>query len=72
VNLPVAELIGLVTGGRSGERDRSLLSAEAVGEALDRQGLKLVRLDLGERDFADRVPPGRASRHAACGARYDR
>jgi D-alanine-D-alanine ligase len=55
VNLPVAELIGLVTGGRSGERDRSLLSGEAVGESLDRQGLKFVRLDLGERDFADRI-----------------
>ena len=26
-----AGLIGLVTGGRSGERDRSLLSAGAVG-----------------------------------------
>jgi D-alanine-D-alanine ligase len=55
VNLPVAELIGLVTGGRSGERDRSLLSAEAAGEALGRQGLKFVRLDPGERDFADRI-----------------
>ena len=31
------------------------LSAEAVGEALDRQGLKFVRLDLSERDFADRI-----------------
>jgi len=55
MNLPAAELIGLVTGGRSGERDRSLLSAEAVGEALDRQGLKFVRLDPSERDFADRI-----------------
>ena len=55
MNLPVAELIGLVTGGRSGERDRSLLSAEAVGEALSWQDLKHVRLDLGERDFADRI-----------------
>ena len=55
MNPPVAELIGLVTGGRSGERDRSLLSAEAVGEALDRQGLKFVRLDPSERDFADRI-----------------
>jgi len=36
MNLFTAELIGLVTGGRSGERDRSLLSAEAVGEVLDR------------------------------------
>jgi hypothetical protein len=55
VNLLAAELVGLVTGGRSGERDRSLLSAEAVGEALGRQGLKFVRLDPCERDFADRI-----------------
>ncbi len=40
-----AGLIGLVTGGRSGERDRSLQSAEAVGEALRRQNLRYVRLD---------------------------
>jgi D-alanine-D-alanine ligase len=55
MHLPGAELIGLVTGGRSGERDRSLLSAEAVGETLDRQGLKFIRLDLSEPDFADRI-----------------
>jgi D-alanine-D-alanine ligase len=55
MNLPVAELIGLVTGGRSGERDRSLLSAAAVGEALHRQGLRFVQLDPSERDFADRI-----------------
>ncbi len=55
MNLPAAELIGLVTGGRSGERGRSLLSAEAVAGTLDRQNLKFVRLDLSERGFADRI-----------------
>ena len=55
MNLPAAGLIGLVTGGRSGERDRSLLSAEAVAGTLNRQGLKFIWLDPGERDFADRI-----------------
>jgi D-alanine-D-alanine ligase len=55
MNLSAAELIGLVTGGRSGERDRSLLSAAAVGGTLDRLGLKFVRLDPSEREFADRI-----------------
>ena len=50
-----AGLIGLVTGGRSGERDRSLLSAGAVGEAFGRQSLKYVRLDLLDEGFADRI-----------------
>jgi D-alanine-D-alanine ligase len=50
-----AGLIGLVTGGRSGERDRSLLSAEAVGGALQRQNLRYARLDPCDREFADRI-----------------
>lgn len=50
-----AGLIGLVTGGRSGERDRSLLSAGAVGEAFGRQSLKYVRLDPLDEGFADRI-----------------
>lgn len=50
-----AGLIGLVTGGRSGERDRSLLSAEAVGAALRRQSLRYVRLDPCDGEFADRI-----------------
>jgi D-alanine-D-alanine ligase len=50
-----AGLIGLVTGGRSGERDRSLLSAGAVGEAFWRQSLKYVRLDPLDEGFADRI-----------------
>lgn len=49
------ELIGLVTGGRSGERDRSLLSAEAVGETFRRQRLQYVRLDPCDGQFADRI-----------------
>jgi D-alanine-D-alanine ligase len=48
-------LIGLVTGGRSGERDRSLLSAEAAGQALRRLDLGYVQLDPCDGDFADRI-----------------
>ncbi|MFD8318497.1 D-alanine--D-alanine ligase family protein [Kitasatospora purpeofusca] len=47
--------IALVTGGRSGERDRSLISGEAVRESLVRQGLAHVVLDPTDKDFADRV-----------------
>jgi D-alanine-D-alanine ligase len=50
-----AGLIGLVSGGRSGERDRSLLSAEAVGEALRRQNLRYALLDPSDSEFADRI-----------------
>lgn len=50
-----AETIGLVTGGRSEERDRSLLSGQAVGEVLERCGIKHVRLDPGDPEFADRI-----------------
>jgi D-alanine-D-alanine ligase len=55
MNLFTAETVGLVTGGRSGERDRSLLSGEAVGEVLDRRGVKHIRLDPGDPQFADRI-----------------
>ncbi|KJK58552.1 hypothetical protein UK12_09910 [Saccharothrix sp. ST-888] len=47
--------IAVVTGGRSGERDRSLLSGEAVHESLTRLGLAHVMLDPAEPEFADRV-----------------
>ncbi|MFE7637312.1 D-alanine--D-alanine ligase [Kitasatospora sp. NPDC057518] len=47
--------IALVTGGRSGERDRSLISGEAVRESLARQGLPHFVLDPTDEDFADRV-----------------
>lgn len=50
-----AGLIGLVTGGRSGERGRSLLSAAAVGAALRRQSLRYARLDPCDGEFADRI-----------------
>jgi D-alanine-D-alanine ligase len=50
-----AGLIGMVTGGRSGERDRSLLSAEAVGAAFRRQNLRYARLDPCDGEFADRI-----------------
>ena len=50
-----AGLIGLVAGGRSGERDRSLLSAEALAEALQRQNLRYARLDPCDGEFADRI-----------------
>ena len=53
--ISAGRVIGLVTGGRSGERDRSLLSGEAVGEAFGRQQLEYVRLDPRDKDFADRV-----------------
>ncbi|MET8542637.1 D-alanine--D-alanine ligase [Kitasatospora sp. NPDC004799] len=47
--------IALVTGGRSGERDRSLISGEAVRESLVRQGLPHFVLDPTDKDFTDRV-----------------
>ena len=55
MSLFTAETIGLVTGGRSEERDRSLLSGQAVGEVLERRGIKHVRLDPGDPEFADRI-----------------
>jgi D-alanine-D-alanine ligase len=48
-------LIGLVTGGSSGERDRSLLSGATVAGELRNQGLEFVELDAAGADFADRV-----------------
>ncbi len=50
-----AGLNGLITGGRSGERDRSLLSADAVGGALQRQNLRYALLDPCDGEFADRI-----------------
>ncbi|MGW2395629.1 D-alanine--D-alanine ligase family protein [Kitasatospora sp. NPDC001664] len=47
--------IALVTGGRSGERDRSLISGEAVRTSLVRRQLAHVVLDPTDKDFADRV-----------------
>jgi D-alanine-D-alanine ligase-like ATP-grasp enzyme len=44
-------MIGLVTGGRSRERDRSLLSAGALEDL----GLAYARLDPSDTDFAARV-----------------
>jgi D-alanine-D-alanine ligase len=55
MNMFTAETIGLVTGGRSGERDRSLLSGQAVGEVLERRGIKHVRLDSSDPQFPDRI-----------------
>ncbi|MFJ1938365.1 D-alanine--D-alanine ligase [Kitasatospora sp. NPDC088160] len=53
--MSAAPRIALVTGGRSGERDRSLISGEAVRESLVRQGLPHFVLDPTDKDFADRV-----------------
>ncbi|GAA2277670.1 hypothetical protein GCM10010430_74420 [Kitasatospora cystarginea] len=50
-----ARRIALVTGGRSGERDRSLISGEAVRESLVRQSLPHVVLDPTDKDFTDRA-----------------
>lgn len=47
--------VGIVTGGRSAERDRSLLSGEAVRDSLARQGVAHVVLDAADRGFAEAV-----------------
>ncbi|WP_372407435.1 D-alanine--D-alanine ligase [Streptomyces luteireticuli] len=47
--------IAIVTGGQSGERDRSLLSGEAVRASLTRQDVAHVVLDAADADFADWV-----------------
>ncbi|MDH6130017.1 D-alanine--D-alanine ligase [Kitasatospora sp. GP82] len=47
--------IAVVTGGRSNERDRSLISGEAVHESLTRLGLAHVVLDPSESDFTERI-----------------
>ncbi|MFI9319725.1 D-alanine--D-alanine ligase [Kitasatospora aureofaciens] len=53
--MSAAPRIALITGGRSGERDRSLISGEAVRGSLVRQGLPHFVLDPTDKDFADRV-----------------
>ncbi|MEU8759572.1 D-alanine--D-alanine ligase [Streptomyces sp. NPDC048659] len=47
--------IAVVSGGRSTERERSLLSGRAALESLDRQGHSTVFLDAADKDFADQV-----------------
>jgi len=47
--------IAVVTGGRSGERDRSLISGMAVSESLTRQSIDHVVLDLADAEFPNRV-----------------
>lgn len=49
------QLVAVVTGGRSAERERSLLSGRAVHESLQRQGHRTVLLDAADRSFADEV-----------------
>ncbi|MEU5215955.1 D-alanine--D-alanine ligase [Streptomyces sp. NPDC020807] len=48
-------LVAVVSGGRSAERDRSLLSGNTVLASLDRQGCRSVFLDASDPDFVDRV-----------------
>ncbi|MFE6153595.1 D-alanine--D-alanine ligase [Streptomyces sp. NPDC057889] len=47
--------IAVVSGGRSTERERSLMSGRAALESLDRQGYTTVFLDAADKDFADQV-----------------
>ncbi|MCX4399943.1 D-alanine--D-alanine ligase (plasmid) [Streptomyces sp. NBC_00053] len=47
--------IAVVSGGRSTERERSLMSGRAAQESLDRQGYTTVLLDAASKDFADQV-----------------
>ncbi|MEV7177729.1 D-alanine--D-alanine ligase [Kitasatospora sp. NPDC093679] len=49
------QTIAVVTGGRSGERDRSLLSGRSVRESLVRQGVPHVVLDPADEHFAEHV-----------------
>jgi D-alanine-D-alanine ligase len=59
--------IGLVTGGRSRERDRSLLSADSAADALEDLGLAYVRLDPCDQDFAAQVQQARVAFLAIAG-----
>jgi D-alanine-D-alanine ligase len=45
----------VVTGGRSAERDRSLLSGQAVHESLTRQGIPHSVLDAADPSFYDSI-----------------
>lgn len=47
--------IAVVSGGRSSERERSLMSGRAALESLDRQGYTTVFLDAASKDFPDQV-----------------
>ncbi|MCX4826714.1 D-alanine--D-alanine ligase [Streptomyces sp. NBC_01142] len=47
--------IAVVSGGRSTERERSLMSGRAALESLDRQGHSTVFLDAADKDFADQL-----------------
>ncbi|MFJ1954534.1 D-alanine--D-alanine ligase [Streptomyces microflavus] len=47
--------IAVVSGGRSTERERSLMSGRAAQESLDRQGYTTVFLDAADKEFPDQV-----------------
>ncbi|MFE3556911.1 D-alanine--D-alanine ligase [Streptomyces sp. NPDC059193] len=47
--------IAVVSGGRSTERERSLMSGRAAWESLERQGYTTRLLDSADKDFADEV-----------------
>ncbi|MFB7467088.1 D-alanine--D-alanine ligase [Streptomyces sp. NPDC056224] len=47
--------IAVVSGGRSTERERSLMSGRAALESLDRQGYTTMFLDAADKGFADEV-----------------
>lgn len=47
--------IGVVTGGVSQERDRSLLSGDAVNEALLRMGYQTIVIDAADQDLVDQL-----------------
>ncbi|MCY0930983.1 D-alanine--D-alanine ligase [Streptomyces sp. H27-H1] len=49
------QLIAVVTGGHSSERERSFLSGRAVHDSLLRQGYQTVFLDAAAPDFVDEV-----------------
>ena len=47
--------IAVVSGGRSTERERSLMSGRTALESLDRQGYTTVFLDAADKEFADEI-----------------
>ena len=47
--------IAVVSGGRSTERERSLMSGRAAQESLERQGYSTVFLDAADKEFPDKV-----------------
>ncbi|GAA5216872.1 D-alanine--D-alanine ligase family protein [Streptomyces thinghirensis] len=47
--------IAVVSGGKSTERERSLMSGHAALESLDRQGYTTLFLDAASKDFSDQV-----------------